>query len=238
MPPGPAVTLSPSRSQLLAEVRAVVLAALLVPTAQGTVFRFRESGMGHSFAYVAPSGPLFRFAESGQGRPFGEGTFAPVMRGSATFAPIIYLPPEVVDGLDNRVAAPRGPGYVVLTPIGQVRQSTNVDLYDRVGDVQARRQGTRYSLQIDCYGPQSSDWATTLSVLLRSSWACEMMTVGKPLYVNDPLQLPLVDGEQQYEERWMVQAQFQYNPTVRTPVAFADTVRTPAVNIYPPVNTL
>ncbi len=41
-----------------------------------------------------------------------------------------------------------------------------------------------------------------------------------PLHADDPKQMALVNGEEQYEQRWMVLANLQYNPTVNVPMQF------------------
>jgi len=36
------------------------------------------------------------------------------------------------------------------------------------------------------------------------------------LYADDPVQIPLIDGESQYEQRWKLVATLQYNPVLTT----------------------
>lgn len=38
----------------------------------------------------------------------------------------------------------------------------------------------------------------------------------------DPKMMPLIDGEAQYEQRWVITAVLQYNPVVSTPMQFFD----------------
>jgi hypothetical protein len=42
-----------------------------------------------------------------------------------------------------------------------------------------------------------------------------------PLYTTDPRQMPFFDGEQQTEERWVVEVALQVNPTVTLGQQFA-----------------
>ena len=42
-----------------------------------------------------------------------------------------------------------------------------------------------------------------------------------PLYTSDPRQVPFINGEEQYEERWSVDAAIQINAAVTVPLAFA-----------------
>jgi hypothetical protein len=51
------------------------------------------------------------------------------------------------------------------------------------------------------------------------------------------MQAALVNGEEQYEERWIVGANLQYNPVVSTPQQFADTLEATLINVdeaFPP----
>jgi hypothetical protein len=46
----------------------------------------------------------------------------------------------------------------------------------------------------------------------------------QPLYADNPTQMPLIDGEAQYEQRWKLTASLQYNPIVTVSQDFADTL--------------
>lgn len=137
---------------------------------------------------------------------------------------------EVVKGLGNRVPMPIDP-FICLTPALQQRLSTNVVTYDNLTDPdspawQYQKQSLQYSIQVDCYGPQSSDWAAVITTVLRSEYATSQFEADgfeiQPLYAEDPRQLPLVDGEQQYEQRWTFAAVLQCNPVVSLPMQFFD----------------
>lgn len=132
---------------------------------------------------------------------------------------------EVVQGLANGVPMPAGP-FIVMTPLSQVRLSTNVGSYadptPTTGTANSQ-QAVQVGVQLDCYGPVSGDWAATLSTMLRDEYACLLMAPNvQPLHADDPRMMPLIDGEQQYEQRWTVTAVLQYNPVVSTPMQFFD----------------
>lgn len=95
-------------------------------------------------------------------------------------------------------------------------------------------QETRVDIQLDVHGPASANNAQILSTLLRSESACDyfdgLSIALSPLYSEDPLQIPFVSGENQYEERWVVKAVLQANPIVSTAQQFADTL---AGNVLP-----
>lgn len=175
-----------------------------------------------ALSYPTPPAAPFLFAEAG-GQPFGS---------PLNFAPVAYSAPEVVDGQDNRVPPPAGPDYVVITPRAQARLSTNIDEYDLEAGETARGQHTRADVQVDLYGPSSAEWAVVVSTILRSEWAADALVSCQPLYSDDPVQLPLADGEEQYEQRWMVRAVLQYNPSVLTPQQFADTLGPVGLHSY------
>lgn len=143
---------------------------------------------------------------------------------------------EVVRGLDNRVPMPEG-GFIAITPVTQQRLATNV-VTQRPGFVepsQETMQKIMQGIQIDCYGPTSGDWAAIISTLWRDETTCTYLAEysGKiqPLYTNDPVQMPLVNGEQQYEERWIVKAFLQYNGVVTLDQQFFTGVDVGLINV-------
>ncbi len=145
---------------------------------------------------------------------------------------------EVVQGLANRVATPVGPNYVAITALLAVRLATNVNSFDAIEGTTAALAQQRYDVQVDVYGPLSSNYATMLTTLFRDAYACDLMPAGiQPLYADDPVQVPLVDGEQQYDQRWLITASVQYNPTTTTGVEFFEEIEITPVNVdvtYPP----
>ena len=142
---------------------------------------------------------------------------------------------EVVQGLGNGVPMPLG-SFIAMTALYQNRLSTNVDNFadptPTTGSKTAQ-QSTQYTVQIDCYGPLSSDWAVMLSTMLRDEYACLAMAPNvQPLSADDPKMLPLIDGEQQYEQRWAVTALLQYNPVTSTQMQFFDAATVGLVDVY------
>jgi len=143
---------------------------------------------------------------------------------------------EVVQGLGNKVPTPRG-GFIAITATGQKRLSTNVTSYD-ASAARAVMMPTQYAIQIDCYGPLSSDWATTLTAMWRDPYGCDALgPTMQPLYSDDPSQMGLVDGEDEYEQRWMISAILQFNPVVTAPQQYADALYLDVVSVdatFPP----
>lgn len=87
-------------------------------------------------------------------------------------------------------------------------------------------QPTKMTVQLDVHGPNSGDNAQIISTLFRDEYAVDQFETSGygvvPLYADDPKQIPFFNGEQQVEERWVVDAVMQCNPFVGIPLQFAD----------------
>lgn len=134
---------------------------------------------------------------------------------------------EVVRGIQNRVPPPAGP-HIVMTPLGMTRLSvasteySDPDGHPELG-AQDVTQPTRESIQVDFYGTGSHDRAAVFFSAFQTGWGFDMLPVTvKPLYTSEPRMLPLTTGEEQWIERWEVDAEIQYNPTTALPQQFAD----------------
>lgn len=151
-------------------------------------------------------------------------------------------PALVIKGLPNRAAMPpASPGFVsmMLTRGKQLRTPESTwDPSDPAPTGLEIEQGTELRLQLDCYGATSGDWATVLQTLLRDETGClALAPVCQPLYASDAHLAPLDDSEDQYEERWTIEAILQYNPVTSVPMQFADTLELTVINVdeaYPP----
>ena len=150
-------------------------------------------------------------------------------------------------GQQNRTSMPIADNFVIMTPLGQVGLSTNRVRYDDNGiygqGKQQTQRSTQWPCQIDCYGERASEFASIIGTLIRSDYACEWFScngpVLSPLYCSEPKQTAMVNGEQQYEDRWTLDFIGQYNPIVSTPLDFMDniTVGIVAADLkYPPEN--
>lgn len=165
--------------------------------------------------------------------PFGEPsvTEAMVLTAVGKFCEAI-LPDaiEVMAGQANRVPQPTRANFVIMTPGSRAQLSTTTRTWtppapSGVGGI-VIQQSTRFDMQIDVYGPASAEAAQLFVMLWRDAFGCEFLKPYgvQPLYCLDASQLPLVDGEQQYEQRWTITASMQINPSVSTPAQFADSV--------------
>lgn len=131
---------------------------------------------------------------------------------------------EVVDAQDNGVPMPAG-AFVAMTLMGNKRLATNTITFDagssNPGSESILTPG-EYTVQLDFYGAGSDANAAITQALFRSEYATDQFPSNiQPLYADDPMQMPLINGEQQYEERWRVQAVMEYLPVVTVPQDYA-----------------
>lgn len=148
----------------------------------------------------------------------------------------------VVQGLPNRVSMPAAePGFIMFQATLQTRLNTNIDSWDKTNaapTVAAVEVHLDVKVQIDCYGSSSNQWATMLQTLLRDDVGClALAPTCQPLYTSEPFLSPLEDSEDQYEQRWTLEAELQYNPVTSTAPEFAATLVATVVNVeeaYPP----
>jgi hypothetical protein len=99
----------------------------------------------------------------------------------------------------------------------------------------------RFDCQIDCYGPSSSDLANTITTLFRDPYGADALAVSgfdiAPLYADTAQQMPIVDSENQYQERWTFKLVLQVNHVVSTDQQSANIATVDIVNVdstYPP----
>lgn len=133
---------------------------------------------------------------------------------------------EVVQGLINGVPMPKG-AFINMVPAGQLRLATNTKTYAPSAGVNAAelsQQSIQKTIQLDFYGPISGDQAAIVSTLWRDDSGCAFFSLLpshlQPLYNSDPLQMPLIDGEYLYEQRWLIKVVLQYNPVVTSDQEF------------------
>lgn len=140
---------------------------------------------------------------------------------------------EVVQGQDNRVAEPLGPDHVIMTPARREQLSSTTHDYDPAHDTAAIARSTGLHFQLDTYGPNASDNVQVISTLFRDAYGASFLkTYGvAPLYCDDGQQMPLVNGESQYEQRWMMRGVLQASIAVNVPTEFADNLITTLVEV-------
>ena len=96
-------------------------------------------------------------------------------------------------------------------------------------------QGVMVGLQVDIHGPNSADTMQILNTLFRDQYAVDVFaTTGydvTPLYADDPIQTTFLNGEQQIEERWTIDAILQCNPVVTVPAQFMSAVEVTTISV-------
>lgn len=139
---------------------------------------------------------------------------------------------EVVLGQGNGVPMPTG-NFCAMTPKANGRIEMNVDGYtdpvSTVGTVNTMTP-SEFVAQLDFYGTNSAQNAKIVESLSRSQFALTSFSDAaiKPLYASEPQQIPLINGEQKYEQRWKMDFHIQYNPVIQAPQEFAGAL---AINV-------
>ena len=130
---------------------------------------------------------------------------------------------EFVRGQSNRVSYPRG-SFVMLTEL------RNADLtvphveyeFSAGADSVTVNNSQRFDVQVDFYASNAGDMCSAVMSALRSTWGWNQFPQNiRPLYTRDGLQSPLVTGEQQYANRWILVTSLQYNPKFTSPQQYA-----------------
>jgi len=202
---------------------------------------------------------------------------------------------EIIRTQVNRVAVPKGPNFLTMTPLGRERLATNVvEFHDNVamatiaadvmtvsevtygalaadlivvdvdgtippgtsileqlsgtdggaGDYRLSAEvdlsvataiyagvrddlvATELRVQVDAYGPRSSETVTIIEGLFRSDvaadWFDELGSGLSPLYCDPARQAPFIDSERQYGDRWTIDLHLQINPVISTWMQFAE----------------
>ncbi len=96
-------------------------------------------------------------------------------------------------------------------------------------------QPTEITIQLDVHGDNSADNAQTITTLFRDQYAvaafAALNTGGAPIHADDPKQIPFWTGEQQVDDRWVIDARLQANITLQTPQDFADQLQPTLINV-------
>lgn len=98
-------------------------------------------------------------------------------------------------------------------------------------------QPTEGVTQIDVHGPNSADNAQAISTLFRDDFAVQQLAATglSPFFADDPRQVPFVNAASQYEDRWVLEAHFQIDPSVVVAQQFATALAISLYNVdFPP----
>lgn len=93
------------------------------------------------------------------------------------------------------------------------------------GGSQGVTQAVEISIQCDVHGPASAENAQAITTLLRDGYAVDaFLALGddvQTLHADDPKQIAFLNGESQWETRWVIEAKLQANQVLSVPLQFA-----------------
>lgn len=148
---------------------------------------------------------------------------------------------DIIQSQVNRVPEPKSANFVLMTPTYRRRLATNVTTWATAPDpapppdtIRMARD-TEVTIQLDIHGPASADNAQVIATVWRSGYACEAINpeIFQPLYASDGHQVPFINAEKQYENRWVMSLVLQANVAVSTEAAFADSIGVTIVGTGP-----
>lgn len=124
---------------------------------------------------------------------------------------------EVIQGQANRVAMPKG-SFIEMTPLLTADLSTARSTYTPAQQLQSIANPVQWTCQLDFYGDGAADNAAMFKTVIRTAYACDQFAasglVFQPLYASDARNTAMINGEQQYENRYTLEFVAQFTPIV------------------------
>ena len=122
--------------------------------------------------------------------------------------------------------------FITETDLDQLSYSevTNPDLISQTVTVQT---AVKTMMQVDCYGELGQARARQIATMFKNPYACERLQSCQPLDYRPPKNLSFVNEASEYEARWMVEIDMQYNPHYT--YHQESTTVMPSVDIQPPL---
>ena len=127
----------------------------------------------------------------------------------------------------NEVPMPQG-DFILMTGLNAPGLSTDkVTFIPGQGNPgnETHTRSTQWNAQLDCYGPSAANMAALIATVFKTDYAAAALAEAaieiQPLYAETPRQMTIVNSENQYNSRWIVELVFQYNPVVTLPQDFA-----------------
>jgi hypothetical protein len=135
---------------------------------------------------------------------------------------------EIVRGQQNRVPMPASDSFIVMTEAQRQQNAQTTHDYDPEAGSNDIGRSTTFRIQVDVYGAAAGDTAQAIVTLLRDAYGFDFLKPHgvAPLYCEDPTQMPLIAGEQQYIQRWTIRVLLHANVAISTSQDFADTLIT------------
>lgn len=133
----------------------------------------------------------------------------------------------IMQSQQNRQAMPKG-DFILMTGLNAPALSTDKVTFipgQKNPGNETHSRSTQWNVQLDCYGSDAADMAALIATTFKTDYAAAQLALAdieiQPLYANDPLQMTIINAENQYEPRWTVELALQYNPVVTLPQDFA-----------------
>jgi hypothetical protein len=172
---------------------------------------------------------------------------ATVVGGTMTVDSVFYGVLELGSAIFG-VDAPSGMTITALGTgtgsVGTYSVSPQANLSSRhlAAGTQKMMQPVEVTIQLDVHGPNGADNAFRISTVFRDEYATTAFaSYGKdvtPLYADDPKQVPFINDQNQYEDRWVLEACLQANQAVvNIPQQFFETAVVGLIEVdshYPP----
>ena len=137
----------------------------------------------------------------------------------------------IIQELQNRASAPSG-GFVNMLHKAQKRLAGNEVNYSPTAGTSTTTQAIEFPIQVDTYGTDAGDWAAIIATMWASPLAIDFLTSYgiTPLWADNPLELSIVNGEDEFEERWITVLHLQYAPAMTAPAQFCDSAHINVIN--------
>lgn len=159
----------------------------------------------------------------------------------AFFVQIFDNTVEIIAGQQNLLSMPKN-DFILLNQGIIKRLATNTHEYIDTGNI-GIYQGTKnmyspteVSISTDIYGKSSPDLIAILQTVFKDAYTYDSFPINiKPLYITDPFQMPLIDGEKQYTNRWHTDIHLMYTPKVGVNQQYSDELD---INLFVCVDTI
>lgn len=105
--------------------------------------------------------------------------------------------------------------FITETDLDQLSYSDDEDttaLPDEPFKIITVQTAVKTMMQVDCYGELGQARARQIATMFKNPYACERLQSCQPLDYRPPKNLSFVNEASEYEARWMVEIDMQYNP--------------------------
>ena len=116
-------------------------------------------------------------------------------------------------GFQNRVPLPKSNNYCIFTVYNLTRLGTPIEKYNGELGKYYIKQHFQTNVQIDFYGNTSRENASQIVSISRTAVGANFLKPYhiQPLYCEDAKRMQYVTGERQYEDRYMVDLNIEFD---------------------------